>query len=101
MPEVQAKRIIEAAELKARELIVSASVEAAKLIKETSESVANIKIMSNDIAYVRSDIQEIKTKLDSSYVTKDTFAPVQRIVYGLVAVLGIATIGAIIKLILK
>lgn len=70
-------------------------------LKKTSRDLSEIKLIANDVAYVRSDVQDIKTKLESHYVTKDTFAPVQRIVYGLVAILGIATLTAIFRLILK
>lgn len=101
MPEAQSKRIIGEAELKAKELLALASFEAAKLIKETSESVANIKLIANDLTYVRADVTEIKKKLEDKYVTQDQFAPVQKLVYGLVAVLGIAVVGGIIKLIIK
>ncbi len=42
--------------------------------------------MSNDIGYIRDDIAEIKKALQENYVTKDQFAPVKRIAYGIVSV---------------
>lgn len=61
----------------------------------------NIKVIANDISYIKRDVADIKDKLENNYVSKDEFTPVRNIVYGLVGILGIATVGAILKLILR
>lgn len=52
------------------------------------------------IKYIQRDIAEINTKLDDKYVTKDQFDPVRNIVYGLVAVILLAVVGALIALVI-
>ncbi len=51
--------------------------------------------------FIKKDIDEIKRKLDSNYVTKDQFEPVKKIVYGLVSLILIAVVGAIVALVIK
>lgn len=94
-----AEAVLEKAADKAEKLISEAAVSAAGILKDASEHVTNIKIMANDLGYVRQDVAEIKVKLESHYVTKDQFEPVKKIVYGLIGVLGVATLGAIFRLI--
>jgi hypothetical protein len=54
-----------------------------------------------DISYIKADISNINSKLDDHYVTKDQFAPIQRLVYGLVGLILIAVVGAILALVLR
>lgn len=61
----------------------------------------NIAVIANDISYIKRDVAEIKTKLDDDYVTRAEFEPIKKVVYGLISVLGLATIGAILKLIIR
>lgn len=96
---IEAKILLEEAAIEAKKLVNQATLDASKLIKDTAENITNIKIISNDLAYVRSDVSEIKLKMESTYITRQEFQPVQRIVYGLIAVLGLATLSAIFKLI--
>lgn len=108
----KAETIISLAENKARSLVDSAAKDAVNLVDIARQSAAklydkpetpllNLSVIVNDIGYIKKDVAEIKGKLEQNYVTKDQFAPVQKMVYGLAAALGIATIGALLKLVLK
>jgi len=70
---------------------------------ETKQIETNATLVAN-IAYIQRDISEIKDSvknLEGSYVTKTEFEPIKRIVYGLVYILGAATIGSILRLVLR
>jgi hypothetical protein len=60
-----------------------------------------IAVMANDLGYVRKAVDNLNDKIDSNYVTKEMFAPIQKIVYGLVGLILIAVVGAIMTLILR
>lgn len=45
-------------------------------------------------------IEKINEKLDDKFVTKEAFAPVQRIVYGAVALILITVLGGILALVI-
>jgi hypothetical protein len=59
----------------------------------------DLRIISNDLSYIRDDVKEIKANLSSGYVTKDQFEPVKKIVYGLVGLILVAVVGALMGLI--
>ena len=69
---------------------------------EISEKVL---LLTQSIEYMRSDIKEIKdkldNKLDNKYVSKEEFITVKTIVYGQVALILIAVVGALLALVLK
>jgi hypothetical protein len=52
-----------------------------------------------ELRYIRRDLDDIKSKMDDSYVTKDEFAPVKNLVYGLVTLILTAVVGALIALV--
>lgn len=54
-----------------------------------------------DLEYLRRQTDAICAKLDSKYVTKDEFAPIKKIAYGLVAVVMTSVVLAILALVLK
>ena len=60
----------------------------------------SIEVISNDITYIRDDVKEIKDNLRSSYVSKDEFDPVKKIVYGLVGLILVAVMGAVLGLVI-
>ncbi len=60
--------------------------------------------LGKDISYIQLDIAEIKgiiKDIPGKFVTKDQFDPVRNIVYGLIGILGVGTIGALLRMILK
>jgi len=58
-------------------------------------------VISNDISYIRRDVSEIKQRLEGDYVTKEQFAPIQKLVYGLVSLILVAVVGALMALVLQ
>lgn len=49
--------------------------------------------------FIKSDIVEIKLRLDKFYVTQDQFTPVRNLVYGMVGVIMLSFIAGIASLI--
>ena len=58
-------------------------------------------VIQNDISYIKTDICEIKIKLDGHYVTKEEFEPIKRVVYGAVGASLISLVGAILALVYR
>jgi hypothetical protein len=54
-----------------------------------------------ELKYIRRDLDEIKAKLSNNYITKNEFAPVRNLVYGLVGLILTSFIGALVTLVLK
>lgn len=59
--------------------------------KQSPASRADLKIIANDIAYIRQDVTDMKTTMSTSLVTQDQFANVktrvsllEKVVYGFV-----------------
>jgi hypothetical protein len=71
-----------------------------KTNQASADSKADFKIMSNDIAYMRQDVIDIKMSLNNSYVTKDQFDPVKKLVYGMTSLILTAVIVAIMTLLI-
>ena len=51
--------------------------------------------------YIQRDVADIKKRLDDNYVTTQEFEPVKKIVYGLVALILVAVVGAIVALVIQ
>lgn len=45
-------------------------------------------------------IQELRNEMNTTYVTKDRFKPIERIVYGLVSLILVAVIGSMIGMVI-
>lgn len=67
------------------------------MVKKDSVDLA---VLANDIKYIKAEVSEIKGKMESGYVKREEFEPVKKIVYGMVAFLLLALLGAIIKLVI-
>jgi hypothetical protein len=76
------------------------------------ECQSNIKTMSEKIDEVKDKIQRLEVnivglpkkiidEMDDKYVSKDSFFPIQKLVYGLVGAVLIAVIGGVMALIMK
>jgi len=67
----------------------------------TNQPKTNIDIIANDLSYIRRDLNEIKHKLENEYVTRDSFEPIKRVVYGLVSLIltgvGLAIVALVIN----
>lgn len=68
----------------------------------------NLEYISKEISDVKKSVQDVNSKLDSHYVTKDeleifkaNFMPVKVIVYTIVSTAGVGAIVALLSTILK
>lgn len=96
---IAAKAAATAAEV-ARDVAARAAETAASVAALASKTTESVVILGTDIKYIKDDLSEIKRQMESHYVSRDEFMPVKNIVFGLVGILGVATIGAILKLVL-
>ena len=63
-----------------------------------------IAVIANDIVHIKTDMADIKLSIDrmcGTYLTKIEFEPVKKVVYGLVALILIAVIGALLAFVLE
>jgi hypothetical protein len=65
----------------------------------------NIKIavVANDVEHIKKSVDRIEKRfdnLDSQYVEKSEFEPVKKVVYGVVALILTAVIGALVGLVI-
>jgi len=67
--------------------------------KEIDKAVVMQQVV-DDIEQIKKDTTEIKIRLESNYVTKDQFAPVQKIVYGMVGLILVTVVGALLTLVI-
>lgn len=63
--------------------------------RPSSNGKVDMAVMQNNIQYIQEDIAAIKIALQENYVTKDQFAPVKRIAYGAVSLLGLIVVAAL------
>ena len=71
-----------------------------KAYKNNSEKV-ELAVISTKVDYISQAVGEIKHQLESEYITKAEFAPIQKIVYGMVGLILVGVIGALITLVLR
>lgn len=69
--------------------------------KDIGRITTDVAVILNKVDYIQSEVRGIKVQLESEYVTKDRFQPVERIVYGLVSVILLAVLGALVALVIK
>lgn len=75
--------------------ITDRDINFARVLSKVEERTANILISLRDI---KDDIQSFKEEVVDKYVTKESFSPVQKIVYGIVGVILSAVLMAALKL---
>lgn len=66
----------------------------------TMNDKSDLKVIANDIKHISRDVEEIKTTLRGSYVSKDEFEPIKRIVYGLVSLILVTVVGGLMGLVI-
>jgi cobalamin biosynthesis Mg chelatase CobN len=74
-----------------------AATAAASIATATSLDLTYIK---KDISETKKEVEMINTKLDNKFVTKDEFATVKLITYGLVATIMVSVIGGLMYLLI-
>ena len=53
-----------------------------------------LAVLSTDIKYIKDDLHSLHTQLQETYVTKNEFDPIKKVVYGLVTIILTAVVGA-------
>lgn len=66
-----------------------------------TEEIIKIAGLTKDIEFIKTEVVEIKEKLEKNYVTEDEFDPIRKIVYGLVGLILVAVVGALVTLVIK
>lgn len=61
----------------------------------------SIALIAKDIEYIKTDVKDIKDKLESHYVTNEEFDPIKKIVYGIVALVLTGVVGALLALVIR
>lgn len=77
-----------------REVLRDNSVDAPMLIQR-------VPFICEDIRGIKKSMEGIENKLDQKFVTKDSFQPVQKIVFGLVALILTAVVVALLALVVS
>jgi len=67
-------------------------------MKEIEDRVQLAEI-KKDVNYIIREVSEIKALIADKYVTMDEFLPIKNIVYGVVGLILVASVGAILKLV--
>ena len=60
-----------------------------------------LAVMANDVQYIKQEVTEINKKLAQDYVQKAEFDPIKKIVYGMVALILMAVVGALVALVVS
>lgn len=60
-----------------------------------------IAVMANDISYIKKSIDDMNSRLDRHYVTKDEFDPIKKLVYGMVALVLSGIVTAVMTIVVK
>ena len=60
----------------------------------------SLDVIANEMQHISDDVAEIKTTLRGSYVSKDEFEPIKKIVYGLVTLILVSVVGGIMGLVI-
>lgn len=56
-------------------------------------------VMQTDLTYIKEKLNAVDQKVSSSYVSKEEFEPIKKIVYGMVSLILIAVVGALVALV--
>jgi len=57
--------------------------------------------LAKDVSYIKTAVDKIEKRMDDNYVLKSDFNPIQKIVYGMVALILTAVVIALISLVVK
>jgi len=68
--------------------------------RSQGENTVDIILVQKDIEYIKLQLKEINGKLDNEYVTRNEFAPIQKLVYGGVSITLVAVVTALLALVI-
>ena len=90
------------AKLAAAEILAIAGAAAAQLSDTAAAAARTLAETTRvDLEYIKKDLQEIKDRLDSKFVTAEAFDPIRRLVYGQVALMLGAIMLGLLTLVLR
>lgn len=58
-----------------------------------------LAVIQTDLTYIKEKLNAVDNKVSSSYVSKEEFDPIKKIVYGMVSLVLIAVVGALVALV--
>lgn len=56
-----------------------------------------VALLAQDVEYIKSEVDKISAKLDTSFVTKQEFQPVKQITFGMISIVVVSVFGAIVS----
>ena len=62
--------------------------------------VSRIPLICKSIIDTSERLKELKDMLDTKYVMKESFEPIKTFVFGIIGIIGIAILGAILRIVL-
>ena len=68
-------------------------------MKDDDSNNVKLAVITNDLSYIKEKLNAVDEKVSKNYVTKDEFAPIKQIVYGLVSLILVAVVGALVALV--
>jgi hypothetical protein len=94
------QRVARAAAQHAAELVNTAAIAAHQVTAAAAAAAkSQAEATANDMRHMQKDIAEIKTILDSKFVTLEAFTPVRTAVFGMVGLIVSAVMLALIALV--
>lgn len=91
----------EEAEKVAIELVEHAKETARQMLLGTNLDISKIPLICNKILIIDSNIQKITDSLENSFVRKESFDPVQKVVYGLVSLILVTVVIGMLALVIN
>lgn len=111
---VDAAKIVERAAEVAKELVTSTNNRITDSLADALQKVfgvhedakrfidvTRIPLICKSIIDMSKSIENINIKLDTKLVNQDQFEPIKKLVYGLVALILVAVVGAVLTLVIK
>ncbi len=60
-----------------------------------------VAVIQTTVTDIKTDVGEIKRKLEIDYVTKQEYDPIKRVVYGMVGLMLTGMVGALLALVIE
>lgn len=67
---------------------------------DNSRDDIKLAVIQNDLTYIKEKLTAVDNKVSSSYVSKEEFEPIRKIVYGVVSLILVAVVGALVALVI-
>lgn len=67
----------------------------------TQSEETKLAVITTKLDYISQKVDSIETNQKSSYVSKEEFEPIKRLVYGVVGLVGVVVMGALLSLVIR